>query len=30
MKIEEERKRRIMAVQKNHDDRVNNEEVVRV
>ena len=30
MKIEEERKRRVMAVQKNHDDRVNNEEVVRV
>jgi len=30
MKIEEERKRRIMTVQKNHDDRVNNEEVVRV
>ena len=29
MKIEEERKRRIMAVQKNHDDRVNNEEVTR-
>ena len=30
MKIEEERKRRIMTVQKNHDDLVANEEVVRV
>ena len=29
MKIEEEKKRRIMAVQKNHDDRVTNEEVTR-
>ena len=29
MKIEEERKRRLMAVQKQHDDRINNEEVVR-
>jgi hypothetical protein len=29
MKIEEEKKRRIMSVQKNHDDRVTNEEVTR-
>lgn len=29
MKIEEEKKRRIMSVQKNHDDRVNNEEITR-
>ena len=29
MKIEEEKKRRVMAVQKNHDDRVNNEEITR-
>ena len=29
MKIEEERKRRAMGVQRNHDDRVQNEEMVR-